>query len=159
MNVEAEKIIAQLGLEPLPVEGGFFRQVWVSAARLPDGRGAASTIWFLLTREDFSAWHRVDAEEVWQFHSGDPVAHLQLTAEAGGLREARLGGPRAAPLVVPAGAWQAARLAPGPGQHGWALLTCTMAPAWDEKGFELGRRGELVRQFPAAADLIAALTR
>jgi predicted cupin superfamily sugar epimerase len=162
MNAEAEKIIAQHGLKPLPAEGGFYRQVWVSAVRLPGGRAAASTIWFLLTREDFSAWHRVDAEEVWQFHSGDPVTHLQLdsTASNGGVRETTLGDTSlAAPLVVPAGAWQAARLTPGLGRHGWALLTCTMAPAWDEKGFELGRRGDLTRQFPAAVDLIAALTR
>ena len=49
MNAEAEKIIAQLGLAPLPREGGFFRPSWVSTARLANGRAAGSAIWFLLT--------------------------------------------------------------------------------------------------------------
>lgn len=159
MNAEAENIIAQLGLEPLPEEGGFYRQVWVSAARLANGRPAASCIWFLLTPEGFSAWHRVDAEEVWQFRAGDPVTQVQLDPDTGTARESVLADGLTPPLVVPAGGWQAAQLAAGPRSRGWALLTCTMTPAWDAAGFELGQRRSLGQEFPVAADWIAALTR
>lgn len=157
MNAAAEKMIAELRLEPLAHEGGFFRQVWVSTARVVGGRAAASNIWFLLTPEDFSAWHRVDAEETWQWCAGDEVSHWQLGGPAGGADETKLGHPLAL-LVVPAGNWQAARLTPG-GRHGWALVTCTLTPAWAAAGFELGRRAALTRKFPAAAGIIAALTR
>ena len=57
MNDEAKKIVATLGLAPLPHEGGWFRQQYVSEARLPDGRAMESLIWFLLTADDFSALH------------------------------------------------------------------------------------------------------
>ena len=70
-----------------------------------------------------------------------------------------LGGVALAPLVVPAGGWQGARLVPEGQTDGWALLSCAMTPAWMEGGFELGRRAELEREFSAAAGLIAALTR
>jgi predicted cupin superfamily sugar epimerase len=39
-------------------------------------------------------------------------------------------------LIVPGGVWQGARLAAGAGR-GWALMSCTMAPAWDERECEL----------------------
>jgi len=158
MNAEAEKMIQQLRLEPLAHEGGFFRQVWVSAARVEGGRAAASCIWFLLTPEDFSAWHCVDAKEVWQWQAGDAVTHWQLDATTGGARETRLENGPMKPMVMPAGGWQAAQLAAG-GSQGWALVTCTMSPAWAAEGFELGRRETLAREFPAAAEIIAALTR
>ncbi len=130
----------------------------MSNARVAGGRAAASCIWFLLTAEDFSAWHRVDAEEVWQWQAGDAASHWQLDPRTGLACETSLGGTAPTVLVVPAQGWQAAQLSPG-GPHGWALMTCTMAPAWDAAGFELGKRNWLTREFPTAAEIIATLTR
>ncbi len=163
VNRAAKKIVARLGLEPLPQEGGFFRQTWVSAAQVAPGRAAGSAIWFLLTPDSFSAWHRVASEELWHFHAGDPVEHLQLdprlrTVVRTVLGAGVLAGQRPQ-LVVPGGTWQAARLRTGARRRGWALLGCTLTPAWDEREFQLGRRAELSRRFPAAQALIQALTR
>ena len=160
MNREAAVIIARLGLEPLPHEGGFFRQISVSDERRPDGRPVRSVIWYLLTEEGFSALHRVQAEESWEFHEGDPVDHVQLDPQTGRLHLTLLGAPAGERRVaVPGGVWQGARLAAGAERHGWALLQCTMTPAWEEAEFELGRREALQRAFPSAAERIAALTR
>jgi len=163
MNAEAEKIIAQLGLAPLPREGGFFRQTWVSSTQLANGRAAGSAIWFLLMPGDFSALHRLPAEELWHFYSGDPVEHVQLDLATRGELVTRLGlemeAREVSQLVVPGGVWQGARIAPGPNPRGWALLGCTLTPAWDEREFELGSRAALTREFPAAAGWIGALTR
>ena len=162
MNTEAQAIITRLGLAPLPNEGGWFRQTWVSGARWADGRAAGSAITFLVTPEDFSALHRLKTEEVWFFQAGDALGHVRLGPGGGAARLTRLGGDVLAgevlQLVVPGGVWQGARLAAG-GRRGWALIGCTMAPAWDEGEFELGSRAGLAGEFPGARAQIEALTR
>lgn len=157
-NDRAHALIAQLGLEPLPHEGGFFRQTWSG--------DTASAILFLMTPRDFSGLHKIAQDEVWHFHSGDLIEHVQLDSRTGAVRVTRLGGnildgdqPQ---LVVPAGVWQGARLDPateGATAQGFALVGCTVSPPWDERAFTLGSRVALTREFPAAAARIAALTR
>lgn len=152
---EAQVLIDRLGLAPLPGEGGFFRATWRNAT--------ASTILFLITREGFSALHRLEQDEVWFFHAGDPVEHIQLDQASGGLNRATLGGnvlageePR---TVVPAGIWQGARLRDAANGSGYALFSCVVTPPWREDAFTLGDRETLARAFPAHAGLVRALTR
>lgn len=177
MNAEAEKLIAQFGLIPLPNEGGFFRQTWTSRERLANGRAAGSAIYFLITPEGFSALHQLKTDELWHFYAGDPVEHLQLDPRDGSTRVTVLGpdvlAGQTSQLTVCGRVWQGARLALSKVEglasplrsvqpssaHGWALLGCTLAPAWDEREFFLGQRAELTRAFRARTDLIAALTR
>jgi predicted cupin superfamily sugar epimerase len=164
MNTEAAQLISTLGLSPLPREGGFFVPTWTSPKRGPDGRPTGSAILFLITPEDFSAFHRLRTDELWHYHAGDP-AELALLDPANGSCRTRVLGPDVAgghaPFgLAPAGAWQGARILPGPGSpRGWTLLGCTLSPAWDEREFELGDRGELSRVFPAHGGIIRALTR
>jgi len=118
----------------------------------------------LLTPEGFSALHQLKTDELWHFHAGDLVEHLQLDPRNGSFRVTLLGPDVSAgqqpQLTVPRDVWQGARLASGPATaRGWALLGCTMAPAWDETEFALGSRAELARAFPGQAELITALTR
>lgn len=157
MNAAARAQIARHGLAPLPGEGGWFRVTGRSAT--------ASSILFLLTPEDFSAWHTIAQDELWLFHAGDPVEHVQLDA-AGALHRVRLG-PGAAdgesPQVhVPAGTLQGARLDPAASDgraHGWALVSCVVSPPWTEAGSTLPSRVDLLRAWPAHAPIIGALTR
>jgi predicted cupin superfamily sugar epimerase len=159
MNCEARKIVQSLQLEPLPREGGYFRQTWRSEA--------GSAILFLLTTDDFSALHRLRADEVWHFYAGDAVEHVQLDRRGATLRVTRLGpailGGDVVQLTVSGGMWQGARLASDIAAtlqpRGWALLGCTMAPPWDEREFELGVRTDLLRHFPTHAPIVCALTR
>src|SRR3546814_15935551 len=70
----AQRIIEALGLTPHP-EGGHFRETFRAPA--PDGvRGAATAIVYLLAAGERSHWHRVDAEEIWAFHAGEPIELL-----------------------------------------------------------------------------------
>lgn len=162
MNDEARQLIALLGLEPLPQEGGWFRVTWRSAEQLANGRAAGSAIYFLVTPTDFSALHRLKTSEIWLHHAGDALEHVILGPDASAVRVTRIGGDvvhgEVPQLHVPGGAWQGARLAAG-ATRGWALLSCTMSPAWDEREFELGQREALAREFPSAATQIYALTR
>lgn len=157
MVESVQRMIEALRLEPLPREGGFFRQTWRDVG--------GSAIYFLLTKPEFSALHRLRSAEVWHFYAGDPVEHVQLGA--GGAVSSRLGpdvlNGQVPQLVVPAGTWQGARLSIGwvslQPPRGWALLGCTLAPPWTEETFELGERELLLREFPREETLIRALTR
>lgn len=163
MNAAAREIIAALRLEPLPGEGGFFRQT----ARTE----TVSAILYLMTADHFSALHRLAQDELWHFHAGDTIEHVQFDARDGRAHVARLGAEvlagDASQVFVPAGAWQGARIAAGRSgaesrderTQGYALLGCTVSPPWEESGFELGRRDALLRSFPAQWEWIEALTR
>lgn len=156
----AEEVIRLLDLAPLPTEGGWFRRTAESDLRVPGGkRRACSAIHFLVTPEGFSALHRVDAVETWCFHAGDPLELLVL-AERGAGRLVTLGADLAAGQtlqeMVPAGAWQGARLKAG---GRWGLVSCIVAPEYQPEGFVLGGRAELMAAFPRFAEAIAALTR
>ena len=103
--------------------------------------------------------HRLPWDEIFHFYLGDPVELLLLDPGHAG-RVATLGvdliaGQRPQ-IVVPAGAWQGARLAAG-GRV--ALLGTTMAPGFDAADFESGSRAELVAEWPEHGVAIAALTR
>jgi predicted cupin superfamily sugar epimerase len=133
--VTAEELIERLGLEPHP-EGGHYAQTWRGTPR--DGRDHASAIHFLLRAGERSHWHRVDADEIWSWHAGDP---LQLSVadddEVGALT---LGVDVAAGehphAVVPAHAWQAAE-----SLGEWTLVSCFVVPGFEFDGFELAPPG------------------
>jgi len=127
-----QEIIAQLDLEPHP-EGGHYRQTWVADNA---GRPRATCIYFLLASGERSHWHRVDATEIWLFHSGAPLI-LSISATEQGPATDHFLGPDLAvgqspQLVVPAHHWQAARTT---GAH--TLVSCTVSPGFDFAGFTL----------------------
>ena len=67
----AEQWIDELQLESHP-EGGFYRETIREV--LKDGRRAPfSSIYFLLTDDNISHFHRIDADEVWYYHAGDSL--------------------------------------------------------------------------------------
>lgn len=154
-NATAERLITALQLEPLPGEGGFFRQTWRSET--------ASAIYFLLTDANFSALHRIAQDELWHFYAGDRVQHVQLNPRAGTPHLTILGPDVVAgdvpQLLVAAGVWQGARLDPSSIDGGFALLGCTVSPPWNDHGFTVGTRAGLIEAFPAQASWIHALTR
>ncbi len=135
--MNADQVIAQLGLEPHP-EGGHYRELWRDPAE-DGGRGVLSTILYLLEPGEHSAWHRIDAVEVWHHHAGATL-ELQVSEDGAGRRTHRLGADFAAgevaQAVVPAGAWQSAR-----GLGDWTLVGCAVAPAFEFAGFELAPPG------------------
>ncbi len=163
----AEQLIAYLGLQPHPKEGGFFRETYraaetVGAAALPERYGSprshSTAIYYLLTPGTFSALHRLKGDEVFHFYLGDPVRMLQLTPGGKGktivLGHDVLAGQHFQ-LVVPRDIWQGSILEPG---GRFALLGCTVAPGFEYADYEAGQRGALLRDYPEFADLITRLT-
>jgi predicted cupin superfamily sugar epimerase len=150
--LDARQLIERLHLEPLPIEGGYFRQTY---------RGAGTAIYYLLTSEPdcFSALHCLPKDEVYHFYLGDPVRLLLLHPD-GVSEEITLGQDlvrgEQLQLVVPRGVWQGARLDPG---GRFALLGTTMAPGFEEGDLVLGRAADLMERYPDRAAAIRHLTR
>ena len=94
---------------------------------------------FLLKAVESSHWHRVDADEVWHHYAGAPL-ELRLSADGKTVRHLRLGCDfdlgETPQIVVPRGAWQAAR-----SLGNWTLVGCTVAPGFDFAGFEMAPPG------------------
>jgi uncharacterized protein len=162
-----EQLIEMLQLEPLPIEGGYFRQTWrsqdtvSSLARFGRDKPAGTAIYYLLSDapDSFSALHRLPTDEVYHFYLGDPVELLML-GDAGSIATVVLGPDLPAGQrvqhVVPRGVWQGSRLRAG-GRV--ALLGTTMAPGYDPQDYEGGERGDLCARYPGAAAEIVRLTR
>jgi hypothetical protein len=160
MSPRAAALIDHLRLVPHP-EGGYFREVFRAPADVhPDDdrspRAAMTTIYFLLTADDHSAWHQLQSDEVWHFYEGAPLDLYRMDAGFGTVQRLRLGpiGPIARPVaVIPVGAWQAARTT-----GAYTLVGCTMGPGFADADFRLLRDGSEVDGFrtaqPAWIDLL-----
>lgn len=130
----ADEIIAALGLVPHP-EGGFFAETFRDGRTGEGGRSHSTAIYYLLRAGDCSAWHRVDATEVWHYYAGAPLA-LTISPDGHDAAAHRVGpnlvmGERPQ-LVVPAGHWQTAE-----SLGAYSLMGCTVAPAFEFSGFEM----------------------
>lgn len=126
-------LIRNLGMQPHP-EGGHFVETFRDAPT-GDGRGVVTCIHFLLQAGEVSAWHRIDATEIWHFAGGDPLVLTQ--SENGRDAAAERLGPDLANgqrphIVVPPHCWQTAETL-----GRWTLASCIVAPAFDFSGFEL----------------------
>ncbi len=165
----ADHIKDLLGLAPLPVEGGYYAETYRAVPLAPSAspdparrpRATATAIYYLLTAETLSALHRLSSDEIFHFYLGDSVEQLQLMPDGSGLISIigpdLLAGMRPQ-VIVPAGVWQGARLAPT-GSHGFALLGTTMTPGFDFADYESGPGDELIAAYPAFREMIEALTR
>ncbi len=147
MDDAVARLIDQLGLTSLPVEGTLFVSTYRSAQELPSGEPMGTAMIGLYAHDppSRSLFHRLTADEVWHFYGGDPL-RLVLLHPDGTSEDVWLGpdlerGHRVQ-LVIPAGVWQAGELAP---DGRYALFGCTMAPGFTSAGFEAGLRSELLR--------------
>jgi uncharacterized protein len=139
MHARAAELIRTLGLRPHP-EGGHYVEVFRSGRRVRpfdrDGeRAALTTIYFLLCAGERSRWHRVQADEAWHYHEGDPLELLSAPDPLGAVTRRRLGAvaDHARPVaVVPAGCWQAARPL-----GAYTLVGCSVAPGFEFADFTL----------------------
>jgi uncharacterized protein len=165
--VNAQYWIDELKLEPHP-EGGFYRQTYraplvIEQSALPPvfqgPRSASTAIYFLLAGEDFSALHRLAADEVWHFYAGSALLVHSIDTH-GQHKVIKLGHDpdRAEQFqhVVPAGHWFGCCLEL---PNTYALVGCTVAPGFDFVDFEMANRAALITQYPQHRNLISNLTR
>jgi len=140
----AQEVIQLLGLEPLPGEGGMFRNT------LDDG--VSTAIYFLVERGSPTMLHRLPGPEMFHFYMGAP-ARVVMLMPGGEVETPVLGTDLTAgerpQFLVPGGLWQAAE-----SLGEWSLLGTTMAPGYRQQDLELGTRAELLAGWPDAAEAI-----
>src|SRR4051794_20264029 len=113
MHERAAALIRELALQPHP-EGGHYRQTFrppspVTREADGDRRAALTAIYFLLTADEISRWHRVASDEIWTHLEGGAIRlWLRDEVRTEGKQLAPLAAGGSPFLVVPAQTWQAA---------------------------------------------------
>ena len=149
-------------------EGGYYRETYRSRGKIsakdlnPAFRGernCSTAIYFLLTSDNFSAFHRIRQDEVWHFYEGSNIV-LHLLKPDGSYEKVILGPDIARgqhlQYVVEAGIWFSSEV---PEPNSYALAGCTVAPGFDFEDFEMAKARELLAQYPGFNDLITRLCR
>ncbi len=161
-----KELIQKLELQPHP-EGGYFKETYrstgkIDKAELDDSfsgsRNFSTCIYFLLTSDMFSAFHRIKQDEIWHFYEGSPI-ELHTISKDGFHSKFLIGGDfisqQTPQLVVHAHNYFAARIIE---DDSYALVGCTVAPGFDFDDFMLPSRQELVSRFPEHEQLITRFT-
>lgn len=163
----ADDLIKLFGLVPHP-EGGYFRETYRAAGWIvrPDSRpkgvkgerNYSTAIYFLLPQGARSNLHRLAFDEIWHFYVGGPMTLFQIFPD-GKITQTTLGHDLTAGQtvqhVVPGGCWFGGY--PNPGVE-YSFVGCTEAPGFEFADFEMGKRGELIKQFPMGREVIKRLT-
>ena len=158
-------LINQLNLLPHP-EGGYYKETYRAAEIIPvdalserfSGDKTFSTaIYFLLEKENFSAFHKIKSDECWHFYAGGALL-IHIIHLNGSLQTVILGNDVANKEtfqhVVPAGCWFASKPA---GESAFSFVGCTVAPGFDFVDFEMGKMNELIKLYPQHEPIIKKL--
>ncbi len=143
MNVQ--EWIQYLNLTPHP-EGGYYRETILSPDQT-ESRPNYSSIYFLLEDANISHFHRIDADEIWDFHAGHTLTihmiHPDHTYETVQL------GPDVAngdvlQFVVPKNTIFASSIEQ---ENSFAVVGCMVQPAFQFEHFELFTQDELIKTY------------
>jgi len=158
----AEYWIGKLQLIKHP-EGGYYKETYRASETITlhdeRRRNTSTAIYYLLSGNDKSHFHRISSDEIWVYHHGEPIEIVVL--EKDGTISTKVLGKNLhegedLQIVIPANTWFGAKLK---NSNGYSLVSCIVAPGFDFKDFVLADRGELVQQFPNCKAVIEKFTR
>ena len=161
MSSRIDYLVHRLSLQPHP-EGGFYAPAFRSEQQIETTslngnwkgpRSLYSSIFFLLTANHHSSWHRIASDEIWHLYEGDDIC-VHILHPDGTYSLERLSnkaGKEKFSAIVKAGCWFASHCE---GALGYALSGCTLAPGFDFEDFELGNTQELIKVYPEYAKII-----
>ena len=167
MSRRIEDIVRKLDLKSHP-EGGYYNETYRSNEIIPESvlghpfegdRNCSTAIYFLLTAENFSAFHRIHQDEMWHFYQGSPLL-LHTISPEGEYECIEIGADimdgQHPQYVVPAGVWFASEVKEA---NDYSLVGCTVSPGFDFRDFELAAREDLIKSYPQHSEVITSLTR
>ncbi len=157
LSERVNKIIETLDLLPHP-EGGFYKEMFRSEEiSTATNQSITTSIYFLLTSENVSNFHRIASDELWFFHEGSSL--IVHTLGEKGHETIDLGlnlekGERAFALVKGGTIFGSSVK----DENSYSLVSCVVAPGFDFATFELFKRADLIQQFPKEVEIITRLT-
>ena len=157
MTQEIELLIEKLELLPHP-EGGFYSETYRSDMLIPSlNRQLMTSIYFLLTSDNVSKFHRIKSDEIWFFHEGSSLIVHTLSEE--GHKENRVGlnllQGETPQFLVEKETIFGSTVAE---EDSYSLVSCIVAPGFDFQDFELFTKEQLEVLFPENKKIISRLT-
>lgn len=147
-------------------EGGYYKEVYRSneqvlknslPERFTNDRVFSTSIYFLLEKGDFSAFHKIKSDEIWHHYDGAPVT-IHVINNEGLLSTRKLGlSPeiKIMPQVtITANHWFAAET-----MGDFSLVGCTVSPGFDFHDFEIADRNVLLNNYIEHKKIIEQFTR
>lgn len=139
MKKRIQELIDLIGLVEHP-EGGYFKETYrspliINSPHVNAQRSAVTDIYFMLVKGQFSRFHQVKHDEIWNFYEGAPLLLYDYDPDTQHLRSFKLGslpGCDGFKTVIQANHWQAAESL---GEY--TLVGCTVAPGFDFHDFRL----------------------
>ncbi|SRR5690554_3693637 len=166
MKNKIERIVKQLDLAPHP-EGGFYKETYRSEGNIDEKalgndykgtRSYSTCIYFMLTSDSFSAFHRIKQDEIWHFYDGSPIK-LHVITEKGEHSTHIIGKDlekgEVPQYIVSGGCWFGAEVI---NENHFSLVGCTVSPGFSFEDFELIPRKDLIALYPHNKDVITYLT-
>ena len=164
--MKSKEIIEKFKLEAHP-EGGYFYENYRSSGKvhspdLWDGaegfRNYSTGIYFLLDKNQFSAFHRIKQDEIWHFYAGSTLL-LHMINKDGNYKLIKVGNNikdgQFFQYVVPAGTWFSSEVED---KNSFSFCGCTVSPGFDFRDFEMPKRKKLLSKFPNQQKIISRLT-
>tara|TARA_Y100000588_G_C13924763_1_gene783077 strand:- start:250 stop:819 length:570 start_codon:yes stop_codon:yes gene_type:complete len=169
LSAKAREIVTSLNMQKIPHEGPWFLQTYKSkevlegklAERYRGPRYAYTAIYVLITKEDFSAMHRLKTEELWHFYTGSPIELLLLHPDGSGetvILGTDFAAGQRAQFLVPSGTWMGA-ITSGTEEETYSLAGTTLSPGFEFADYEPGYREKLINLYPEFNDEITVRTR
>lgn len=148
-------------------EGGYYKETYRSVGEILsenldsefDGnRNYCTSIYFLLTSDKFSAFHKINQDEIWHFYTGTTLK-LHLISPVGEYSFVLIGNNfidgETPQFTVPAHHYFAAEVLE---KNSFSFMGCTVSPGFDFRDFKLPSCKELSQEFPKHSKIITQLT-
>lgn len=160
-----DSLVKNLGLEPHP-EGGYYKRTFESSEQISDQELAVNyngkrklytSIYFVLTSDDVSHFHRLKSDELWYFHGGSSLT-IHIIHENGEYEEIRLGlnfnNGEVPQALVPKNAIFGSSVIE---KETCSLVGCMVSPGFDFHDFKLFTQDELLQKYPQHREIILKL--
>lgn len=158
--MDVKELIQKLQLKAHP-EGGFYSETYRSTESIVTDSGkvrnTSTAIYYLLENEDKSHFHRIQSDELWFFHQGQPLeinviigTQFKIILLGNDIEKGEV--PQA---IIPANSWFASSIK---NATGFSLVSCTVAPGFDFEDFELASRENLIQEYPHLKTIIEKYT-
>lgn len=164
--MDTEELIHHFELEKHP-EGGYFKEVYRSDGFITSenltsdfvgDRNYATSIYFLLTSDSFSAFHKIKQDEIWHFYKGASLK-LHMISPDGTYSFVIVGNDfkkgEVPQFIVPAHHYFAAEVF---AENSFAFVGCSVSPGFDFRDFTLPSCKSLSDEFPNHKEIIKRLT-